>query len=280
MSAFVMTAVLAGALFHAAWNAIIKAGGDTFLDTFLLAGSAALVAAATLAFLPLPAAASWPYLVASATIQLGYYWLVAAAYRRGDLSYAYPIMRGAAPLLTALAAGYLVAEHLGAGAWSGILMISAGILLLCGNEWRLGRLPGPQTLFALVTAVVISIYTLIDATGARLSGNSFSYVGWMMVLDGATLSACLCVWHRAAAAARLRARWRVCVVAGLCAWASYAIALWAMTHAPIALVAALRETSVVFGTLLAALLLGEKFGPSRYAATILVCAGAAMMKFF
>jgi drug/metabolite transporter (DMT)-like permease len=275
-----MTAVLFGALLHASWNAIVKSGSNTFLDTLLVASGAGLVAAATLPFLPLPAVESWPYLAASVIIQLAYYGLVAAAYRTGDLSYVYPIMRGFAPLLTALFAGFFVAEHLTHGGWAGVALISVGILLLAANEWRLGRFHVPQTLFALCTAISICTYTLIDGLGARLSGNSLSYVGWLTALTGAMLAGLLFARHRAATIIRIRARWRISLLGGLCTWASYAIALWAMTHAPVALVAALRETSVIFGTILAAVVLKEKFGGARYAAACLVCAGAVSLKVF
>jgi drug/metabolite transporter (DMT)-like permease len=279
LTGFVMAAVLFAALLHASWNAIVKSGSDPFLDTFLVASGAALVAAATLPFLPLPAAESWPYLAASVMVELGYYGLVAAAYRTGDLSYVYPIMRGSVPLLTAFAAGFFVAERLTSGGWTGILLISTGILLLAANEWRLGRFHVPQTLFALGTAVVICSYTLIDGLGARASGNSFSYVGWLTALTGAILSVFLLLRHREAVRRHLRTRWRISLVGGLCTWASYAIALWAMTRAPVALVAALRETSVIFGIVLAAAVLKEKLGAARYAAAVLVCAGAVLLKF-
>src|SRR5882757_4786405 len=119
-----MTAVLFAALLHASWNAIVKSGNDKFLDTTLVACGAALISAATLLFVPLPAPESWPYLIASAIIHLAYFALVAAAYRTGEMSYVYPIMRGSAPLLTALVAGFFVAERLSAGGWGGILLIS------------------------------------------------------------------------------------------------------------------------------------------------------------
>jgi len=278
LSGFVMAAVLFAALLHAAWNALVKAGRDKFLDTILIACSAALVAAATLPFLPLPAAASWPYITASALVHIAYFALVAVAYRSGDLSYVYPIMRGTAPLLTALFAGFFIAEQLGWGGWCGVLLISAGILLLAVNEWRLGRFQLAHTLFALGNAVVICIYTLIDGIGSRLSGNSFSYVGWILAIDGAMLGGFLLLQRREAGMEQVRSRWQAGLGGGLCTWASYAIALWAMTRAPVALVAALRETSVIFGTVLAGALLGERFGAARYAAVFLVCAGAVALK--
>ena len=269
-----MTAVLFAALLHASWNAIVKSGSDKFLETALLACGAALISAATLAFVPLPAPESWPYLVASAIIHLAYFALVAAAYRTGDMSYVYPIMRGSAPLLTALIAGFFVAEQLSTGGWGGILLISAGILLLAVNQWRRDHFQPYQTLFALGNAVVICIYTLVDGIGTRLSGNAFSYVGWMLALNGVMLATFVFARHGEAMKRYARARWHYGIGGGLFTWASYAIALWAMTRAPVALVAALRETSVIFGTVLAAVVLKEKFSNVRYAAALLVCAGA------
>jgi len=275
-----MTAVLFAALMHASWNAIIKSGSDKFLDTALIACGAALISAATLLLVPLPAPECWPYLIASAVIHLAYFALVAAAYRTGDMSYVYPIMRGSAPLLTGLVAGFFVAERLSTGGWGGIFLISAGILLLAVNQWRRGHFHLSQTLFALGNAVVICVYTLVDGIGTRLSGNAFSYVGWMLTLDGAMLATFVFARRGEAMMRQLKARWHYSIVGGLCTWASYAIALWAMTRAPVALVAALRETSVIFGTVLAAVVLKETFSNVRYAAAFLVCAGAVALKVF
>jgi drug/metabolite transporter (DMT)-like permease len=274
-----MTAVLISALLHASWNAIVKSGTDKFLDMAMVAAVAALVSACMLPFLPMPSPESWPYLAASAGIHVAYFALVAAAYRTGELSYVYPIMRGTAPLLIAIAAALLLAEWPGPGGWSGILMISAGILLLAVNQWRRGGFELSQTLFALGNAAVICFYTLVDGTGARLSGNAFSYVSWMLVLNAILLLGFVFVRHPGSLRRQIAERWRPALGGGLCTWASYAIALWAMTQAPIAMVAALRETSVIFGTILGAVLLREKFGAPRYAAALLVCAGAAVLRF-
>jgi drug/metabolite transporter (DMT)-like permease len=124
------------------------------------------------------------------------------------------------------------------------------------------------------------VYTLVDGVGTRLSGNAFSYVGWMLLLDGFLLLAYAMARNRQALGAQARSRWHLALGGGACTYASYAIALWAMTQAPVAAVAALRETSVIFGTILAAMLLREKFGAPRYAAALLVCAGAAALKIF
>ena len=273
-----MAAVLFAALMHAAWNAIVKSSPDKQLDTVLVTAGAAIVSVVSLFFLPMPAPQSWGYLMASALIHVAYFALVAAAYRTGDLSYVYPIMRGSAPLLTAVVAGLLLAEPLGLGGWGGILLISAGILLLAANQWRQGKFDLPQTLFALGNALVICIYTLVDGIGTRLSGNAFSYVGWMLAFNAILLIGFAALRRPEALIAHTRIRWHLGLAGGLFTWASYSIALWAMTQAPLAMVAALRETSVIFGTILAAVVLKERFGATRYAAALLVCAGAAALK--
>lgn len=137
-----------------------------------------------------------------------------------------------------------------------------------------------HTLFALGNAVVICVYTLADGIGTRLSGNSFSYVAWTLVLNGVILAVFVFARRVDALPRQLRARWHIGIGGGLCAWGSYAIALWAMTKTPVAQVAALRETSVIFGTVLAAVVLKEKFGGARYAAAFFVCAGAVSLEVF
>ena len=280
MSGFLMAAVLFAALLHAAWNAIVKSSPDKQLDTVLVTAGAAVISVLSLLFLPAPAPQSWGYLVASALIHVAYFAFVAAAYRTGELSYVYPIMRGSAPLLTAMVAVALLAEPLGLGGWGGILLISTGILLLAANQWRQGRFDVPQTLFALGNAVVICIYTLVDGIGTRLSGNAFSYVGWMLALNALLLVGVAALHRPEALVAHARTRWHLGLAGGAFTWGSYSIALWAMTQAPLAMVAALRETSVIFGTILAAVVLKEKFGSIRYAAALLVCAGAVSLKVF
>ena len=230
--------------------------------------------------MPSPAPESWPYLAGSAGIHLISFALLAAAYRTGDLSYAYPIMRGTAPMLTALVAGYFVAEHLSPGGWSGVIAISAGILLLATNQWRSGSFHLAPTLFALGNAAVICLYTVVDGLGTRLSGNSFAYVSTILVIDGVILVVFVSLRYREKAARQLKVRWHPTLGGGVCTWASYAIALSAMTHAPVATVAALRETSVIFAAIIAAVFLKEKFSNVRYAAALLVCAGAVLLKVY
>jgi drug/metabolite transporter (DMT)-like permease len=240
-------------------------------------GSAA-VGALLLPWVPLPASASQPYLIASVIIHIGYFSLVALAYRLGDMSYLYPLMRGLAPMLTALAASIVIAEPLTPGGKIGVLLLSSGILLLTSEAWWSRKVGLRPTAAGLLNAVVIAAYTLVDGVGLRLSGNAWSYIAWLFLFQPVPFMAFFIVSRRVSSFRHIKRRWRVGALVGICTFTSYGLALYAMAYIPIALVAALRETSVIFGAIIAAMFLGERFGPVRYAATALVTAGAVAMK--
>jgi drug/metabolite transporter (DMT)-like permease len=275
-----MSLVLLGAALHATWNVIIKAGSDKLLDTILITCGAASVAALALPFVSLPATASWPYLGTSTVIHFAYFSLVALTYRTGELSYAYPIMRGSAPPLTAIVAAVTVGEPLSLGAWLGIALISVGILTLTGDSWRSGRFQFATAAFGLLNALVIVAYTLVDGIGVRLSGNAWSYILWLFVLVPLPLLTLVLFTRPRAFVNQLRTRWKPGFLGGLCTAASYGFALWAMTVAPIAMIAALRETSVIFATVFASLFLQERFGLVRLLAACAVTLGALAIKLF
>ena len=275
-----MFLVLLGAALHATWNVIIKAGSDKQLDAMLVICGGAIIAVFALPFVALPEKACWPYLGASVGIHFFYFTLVALAYRTGDLSYAYPIMRGSAPLLTAIAAAVIVREPLSFGSWVGIVLISAGIFTLAGDSWRSGRFPFASTVFGLLNAVVIMTYTLVDGLGIRLSGNAVSYILWLFSLIPLPLLSFTLLTRPKAFRTYFRLRWKAGFLGGMCTGASYGLALWAMTIVPIALVAGLRETSVIFGTIFACLFLKERFGAMRYVAAGLVTMGGIVIKVF
>ncbi len=280
MSLGVMLMVLLGAVLHATWNIIVKAGSDKQLDIILLTCGAAGVVVLALPFFPLPGKASWPYLGASVAIHVAYFTLVGLAYRTGDLSYAYPLMRGSAPLLTAVVAAIAIREPLSFGGWLGIGLISAGILTLTGDSWHKGRFPLASTVYGLLNAFVIVAYTVVDGLGVRLSGNPSSYILWLFLLIPMPLLFWTLLNRPGAFQAQFRLHWRASILGGMCTAGSYGLALWAMTLAPIALVAGLRETSVIFGTVFACLFLKEQFGVLRYAAAGAVTAGGMAIKLF
>jgi len=278
MSLEVMLVVLLSGLLHASWNALIRGSANRTLDTVLVVGAAGLIIACWLPFAPLPARASWPYIAASATIHVGYFLLMAMSYRHGELSFAYPIMRGSAPALSAIVAAAVLVEVPAPAGWLGIFLVSAGILLIAADSWRLGSFHPRSALFAIGTACVIVVYTLVDGVGARLSAQPFSYTGWLFLLTAIPLVALFMFRDPEETATYLRRHWRRGLIGGACTFASYALVLWAMTQAPIALAAALRETSVVFAVLIAAIVLREQISRLRYAAIAVVIAGAVAIK--
>ena len=271
--------VIFAALMHASWNILVKGGTDKLLEMSLNSSGSALIVMFFLPFLPLPAPESLPYLGASVCLQGLFGLLVAHAYKGGGFSQAYTIMRGTAPLLTALAGVFIVGESLSWGAMTGIGLLSVGVLTLAVECVRCGRVDTASLMFSLAAAVTISSYTVSDGTGVRIAGNTWSYVCWSFALNGLPLTAyTVKVRGVDCFLAYLKKRWPFALVGGLCSALAYGISLWAMTRAPIALVAALRETSVIFGMLLAVMFLKERLTLGRTAAVLMVALGAAGVK--
>jgi drug/metabolite transporter (DMT)-like permease len=275
-------AVLGAALLHAAWNAIIKAGRDPLLDTALVALSGTLVALPLALFVEAPARESWPYILATVVVHIGYYVALAAAYRAGDLSHGYPIMRGVAPLIVALVSGLWMGERLSAGAWAGVVLISGGVLSLAFVGGRRGAAAGRNaaaaTRWALACAVIIAVYTLIDGAGVRVSGGAERYVVWLFVFLGLPFGLTVLAMKRGAFLRHAAQFWWRGIAGSVMSGLSYGIALWAMTRAPVAVVAALRETSVIFAALLGAWLLKEGHLKERLAGAAAVLAGLIALK--
>ena len=275
----VTLAMLAGALLHAVWNTMLKSSADKQLDTVALSVGAGIVGFAVAPFLPLPAPESLPWLFASALVHILYFSLLAGAYRWGDISFTYPIMRGGGPVVVALAGTAVFGEVLNWAQTAGVLLICGGVL-----SFAIVRTSDPAALrkalfYALGNAAVIATYTLIDAKGARASGSPVAYTLWFFAANGVTLYLYGGLRRGAEVPRYLVANAGRMAVGALCVTGSYAIALWAMTKAPVALVASLRETSVIFVALLGALFLRERFTGRRAFATACVLAGLVALRF-
>ena len=268
-------AVLGAALLHAAWNALLKSGRDLLLDTALVAFAGTLVALPLALVVPAPEPTAWPYMAASVTVHLGYYTALVGAYRAGDLSHGYPIMRGAAPLLVAIASWLWLGEVLTPAAW-------AGVLLICGGVLSLGMAGGGASLkataWALTCALIIAIYTLSDGAGVRVSGGAERYVVWLFIFMGLPFGFAVFALKRGALIAHARLHWPRALGGAVLSGLSYGIALWAMTRAPVAIIAALRETSVIFAALIGAWLLKEGHIARRIAGAATVAAGVVALK--
>lgn len=278
MSGTVVLVVLFAALLHASWNAVVKSEGDKFLNTVIVITAAGIIALICLPFLPAPAPASWPFLAVSSVLQIGYLALVAAAYRAGDMSQAYPIMRGTAPLFVAIASGPLIGEVLAAEKWAGIALICCGVLVLALESRRRAGANPATTVLALVNAMVIASYTLVDGLGVRLSGAPAAYALWGGLLNAIPLFVWTIFMRPGELWPHFIKRKRLAMVGSVGTLGSYGLALWAMTLAPVAAVAALRETSILFAIAISAFILKERVGPKRLAAVALIAAGAAVMR--
>ena len=274
----VTLAVLAAGLLHAGWNALLKSSvrGDPMLDTAVVVAGSSLWGLVVVPFTGVPNPASWPYMAMSAVVHFGYYITLAQAYRTGDLSFAYPLMRGTAPLLTAVLGSIFLRELPGTAMTLGVLLISLGIVSIAFLQHR--KHPRDAAYWAFANAGLIAVYTLVDGTGARASGNAIAYVSWLIFLEGLPFLIWVLARRGQPALAYLRASWRNGLIAGGCSLAAYGIVLWAMTRAPIAAVAALRETSVLFAALMGSFWLKEGFGWRRAAGAASVVVGIAALK--
>jgi drug/metabolite transporter (DMT)-like permease len=266
-------AVLGAALLHAGWNALLKSASDKQLDTVAISVGAGLVGLAVAAWLPLPARESWPWLAGSALVHILYFLFLAGAYRWGDLSYAYPIMRGGGPVIVALAGAAVFGEILPPWPTAGVVLVCAGIVAFAS-----GKADRRASLFAVANACVIGAYTLIDAKGARASGSPVAYTMWFFVANAVVIYAYAGLRRGVEVPRYLARNWKRLFIGAVLTTGSYGVALWAMTRAPVALVAVLRETSVIFAALLGALFLGEKFTRRRLLATGAVLAGLVVLR--
>jgi drug/metabolite transporter (DMT)-like permease len=273
----VTLAVLGAGFLHALWNALLKsAAGDPLLDTALIVAGSALVALAMLPFVPFPDRAAWPFAALSATIHFGYYVTLAGAYHRGDLSFAYPLMRGVAPLIVTVLGVLFLGERPAGQMLVGIVLISAGIIVIAW--FASGRHPPAAAAWALANAAIIAAYTLVDGAGVRVSGDAAGYVCWLIFLEGLPFLAWIFARRGRTATRYMALRWRRGLAGGAASLAAYGIVLWAMTRAPVAAVAALREVSVLFAALMGSLVLKEGFGWRRMAGAATVVAGVAALK--
>ncbi len=278
--------VLFAALLHASWNALVKSSTDKSLDTALLHVMGGVVSIPLLLWSGLPAQAAWPWLALSVLLHFGYYMALAGAYKHGDFSLTYPLMRGLAPLLVVLGGAGLLGEKVGMLLLAGVLAITLGVALLGWDNPAALLRQRRGVAFALANAVIISLYTVVDGKGVRLSGSAVSYIAALTLIDAIFYPA-MVAYQRArhpdpkawtALKRYVKQRWAIALAGGSASLVSYGIALWAMTQAPVAAVAALRETSVLFAAVLGCVLLKEQFGVRRVLGTAVVFAGIVLLR--
>lgn len=273
--------VLVAALLHASWNALAKARLDRRYSVALVTIASGVVVVPVAPFVAIPNAGAWPWLLASVGLHAGYTLLLTRAYRTGAFSLVYPLARGAAPIFVAAAGSLWLGEVISPPGLAGMALLLGGVGLLSrlslGGPARRGR--GAYG-YALATALFIAAYTLVDGVGVRLGGTAPGYMVWLSLLE-AVLIGTIVAWRkgqRARLARQFRRDWAWCLLAGIFVVSAYGMVLWAMTQAPIALVAALRETSILFAWFLAVLLLGEKPRRRGAVATVLIVTGVILLR--
>jgi drug/metabolite transporter (DMT)-like permease len=278
MDSTIFLAVLAAALMHGSWNVLVKQKLDRFLSLLLIQTFMGVIGLALLVAYPRPSTASLPYVGMSALLHFGYNIFLVRSYRTGDLSQVYPIARGTAPLLTLVAAWIVTQEH---PAVLGIL----GIMTLVSGVWFLGltgkrelRMDGETLFFALGTSMFIAAYSVVDGIGGRTSQSPSAYAGLLFVVDAVILMSAALLWRGPTFIGQIQTYWVPGIVGGTLAAGAYWIVIWAMSHAPIASVAALRETSILLVVLLSQRILKETVTLQRLGGAILIVAGAMLIR--
>jgi drug/metabolite transporter (DMT)-like permease len=278
MSLHLTLLVLLAAAMHATWNTLIKRSNDRLAELAIVNLFSAVAAATALPWVGIPDSASWGYIFGSIVIHSGYYYLLLQAYHFGDLSHVYPLARGVSPLVVTLLSAVFAGEILSTGQLAGVLVISLSVasLTLQGSWWRHQQLK--PVLFALGTGFMIGGYTLVDGTGARVSGNAPAYIAWLFTLDCLPLLAVAMLRRHGKIGSTLSAQWRTGAIGGVLALSAYGLVIWALSLGAMAPIAALRETSVVMAAVIGTTVLREPFGMRRVLAAISVATGVIILR--
>ncbi|MGW7364573.1 EamA family transporter [Streptomyces sp. NPDC054841] len=277
MSLLVATAVLIAAVTHACWNALAHTIKDQLIAFTLIVGGATVIGAVAACFTPLPRPAAWPWLVASALLHVGYQALLMRSFSLGDFGQMYPIARGTAPLVVTVLAVVFVDESLGFWQLTGVAVASAGLVGVALWGIRGSTPHWPALLAAVATGLSIAAYTVVDGIGVRASGSSVSYIAWLMILEGILVPAYAYHRLRGELLPRLRPHATRGLIGAVLSISAYGLVLWAQTRAPLAPIAALRESSIIVGAAIGALFFKERFGGPRIAAAGLMVVGIGLM---
>ncbi|MET9290507.1 DMT family transporter [Streptomyces sp. NPDC003077] len=279
MTPLVVVAVLIAAITHAVWNALAHSIRDQLLAFTLVGGGGTVCGAVLAGFVPMPAAGAWPYLIASAVLHVVYQLLLMRSFRLGDFGQMYPIARGTAPLVVTVLAALFVGELPDGWVLAGVALASAGLVgvALWGIRGSGTRPHWPAIIAALATGLAIASYTVVDGVGVRASGSPLGYIAWLMILEGLAIPAYALATRRGELAAQLRPLAVRGLLGGVLSVFAYGLVLWAQTRAPMAPVAALRESSIIAGAAIGTLFLKERFGLPRIAAAGLMVVGIGLM---
>ncbi len=278
MDIYVFLAVMAAAAMHAGWNALLKGGGDPFDSMARISAAGGVIAVIGVWFVKWPVAAAWPWIALSWVLHAIYRYFLISAYRAGDLSHVYPIARGTAPLLTAAGTALLIGEMLSPTGYAGVAALATGVLLISMKGGRDGGFELHAVGYALATATMICAYTIVDGYGSRVNGSAASFILWEMLGNAVIMAATALAVRGPSVYRELKTQWPAAIGAAAMSTTAYIIATWAMTKAPIALIAALRETGVLFAALIGVLFLGEPMTRWRWGAAAIIVGGVVMLR--
>ncbi|WP_086623536.1 EamA family transporter [Kushneria konosiri] len=278
MSAHVFAIVLCAAALHAGWNALVRVGLDRLLAVTLIQVGAGILALVMLPTVSVPVAAAWPWLLLSAVLHVGYNVFLARAYASGDFGQVYPIARGSAPLIVALVGLMALWDQPSLTGYVGVMLLTGGIWWMAVRGAGSKNLPRAGLTSALVTSAFIASYTLSDGLGARANHDAIGYVFWLFALNGLCMGLLLWAMRGRQTLAAIAGHYRVGLLGGAMSMAAYGATIWAMSQAPIALVAALRESSVLFALAISSLFLGERLSRQRLVVGVIILCGVALLR--
>ncbi len=277
MSTFVFLAVMGAALLHATWNALIKTGGDKLTGMLIMTIIEGALGAVVAMTRNLPQGEVWFWVIGSGVLHSAYKFFLAFAYEHGDLSRVYPIARGTAPMIVMLVSLLFLSDVISGYETLGIALLGVGILMMARGVFTDGE-SRRLVPMALCSAMATAAYSLVDGMGARVAGDAVMFVAWLFVFDVLGFAPMAYALRGRQVFIANRRSWGLGAVAALASYGAYAIAVWAMTQAPIALVAALRETSILFAVLIGWLLFGERLGRVKALSAVLIVAGVMLTR--
>ena len=267
--------VLSAALLHAVWNALVKVSDDKAIVLGLISLGHVIPGLFIVMVVPLPPIESVPYIIASTIIHWVYYFLLNTAYRIGDFSLIYPIARGLAPVLIALGSQIWIGEKLPVLAWTGILTVSGGIMILTRGSFS-GAIPPSAIVAAVGVALAVTAYSLVDGVGIRISGNALSYIGWLFVNEIFVAAFIFSSQFRRLRVVSVRTLY-IGFAGGVISGLAYAMVLYAKTLAPLGIISALRETSVIFAAIIGVIWFKEGPRNQRLFAALIVVVGIGLI---
>ena len=276
----IFLAIILAAFLHAVWNAMVKNEDNKYVAVTAIVLGHVPVSVLIILLTPIPSVESIPFIILSALLHIGYEWYLLSAYRFGDLTKVYPIARGTAPILITIVSLIFLGIALSNFEILGIIIISLGILSL-SLQGAKGIKNRSAVIYALVTGFFIMGYSITDGYGARVSNSFLSYMGWSFILNATIFPIILKINNKSEIITKtFKEGKKIFFIGGTLSYIVYGIVIWGFTQAPIALITALRETSIIFALLIGTFFLKEKFTLLKVIATFIIFFGVALLKFY